>query len=105
MTPYLLPGIEISIAVSLVVGIVVGAAMGFAGYASRSLFMAEILSFLLGGAIVLIAQLTFTVFAGLSLGLGVALCVSLIFILSEPAIVFLAVSTAVAIGHLTKKII
>ncbi len=104
MAPYLLPGIEISVAVSLVVGIVIGAAMGFVGLTSRWLFMAEILSFLIGGAIVLSTQLALTVIAGLSLGLKVALFISFVFILSEPAIVLLAVSTAVAIGFLTRKI-
>jgi hypothetical protein len=104
MAPYLLPGIEISIAVSLVAGIVIGAAMGFAGLTSRWLFRAEILSFLIGGTVVVITQSALTVIAGLSLGLRVALFISLMFILSEPAIVLLAVSTAVAIGYLTRKI-
>ena len=105
MAAYFLPGIEVSIAVSLIVGGVIGSVMGFAGFTSVWLFMAEILSFLIGGAIVLITQLVLTVMAGASLGLKAALVILLMFFLAEPAIALFAASTAVAVGYLIRKVI
>ena len=103
MAAYFFPGIEISVAVSLVVGVVIGSVMGFAGFTSVWLFVTEMVSFLIGGAIVLTTQLVFAVMAGASLGRRTALLVFLLFFMAEPVIALIAASTAVAVNYLIRR--
>jgi hypothetical protein len=103
MATYFFRGIEVSVAVSLIVGVIVGAVMGFAGFRSRWLFLTEMLSFLIGGAIVVISQLAFAIVAGASLGRKTALVVVLLFVVAEPVIALLAASTAVAVNYLIRR--
>lgn len=103
MAAYIYPGIEISVAVSLTVGAIVGTVMGIAGFTSRWLFVTEMASFLIGGAIVVISQLVLSVMAGASLGRKTALVVFLLFVIAEPVVALIAASTAVAVNYLIRR--
>jgi len=104
MAAYFFPGIEISVAVSLIVGVVIGSVMGLAGFTSVWLFVAEMVSFLIGGAIVLLSQLALAVMAGKSLGFKPALLVLLMFLMAEPVIALFAASTAITVNYLIRKL-
>ena len=105
MATYFFPGIEISVAVSLVSGVVIGSVMGIAGFTSRWLFVTEMASFLIGGAIIVTSQLVFAVMAGASLGRKTAVVVVLLFVISEPVLALIAASTAVTANYLVRRFI
>jgi hypothetical protein len=104
MVDYLATGIEISIAISLVAGIVVGSAMGIAGFGSIWVFRAEMLSLLVGCAVVLIAQSALVIEATASLNLTAGVVAGVCFFFTEPAVGLVALGTAVAVAYLVGKI-
>jgi len=104
MVDYLAAGIEISIAISLVAGIVVGSAMGIAGFGSIWVFRAEMLSLLVGCAVVLIAQSALVIVATASLNLTAGVVAGVCFFFTEPVVGLVAVGTAVAVAYLVGKI-
>jgi hypothetical protein len=107
MVAYLTLGIEVSITISLIAGAIVGSAMGIAGLASAWVFWAEMLSFFVGGAIVLVTQSVLVIKAATSLGMKAGLVVCAVFFFSEPVAGLVAVVIAIAVvyvfGRLTGK--
>lgn len=104
MAAYFLPGIEVSVAVALIAGAAIGVVLGFASFTSVWLFNTEMFFTLIGGTVVVIAQLVFGVMAGAMLGIKAALLIFLMFVVAEPIIAFVAVATAVVVGYLIRKI-
>lgn len=104
MAAYLTLGIEVSIAMSLVAGAVVGSAMGIAGFASAWVFWAEMLSFFVGGAIVLVTQSALVIKAAASLSLKAGLVVCALFFFSEPLAGLVAVAVAIAVAYVFGKL-
>src|SRR5258705_4579852 len=104
MAAYLTLGIEVSIAMSLIAGAAVGSAMGIAGFASAWVFWAEMLSFFVGGAIVLVTQSALVIKATASLSLKAGLVVCAVFFVSEPVVGLIALAIAIAVAYVFGKL-
>jgi hypothetical protein len=104
MTAFFNTGIYVSIAVSLIAGVIIGSAMGIGGIGSKSLFLAEMLSFYVGGAIIVISQSILIVRTTGSLSLKAGALVCLLFILLDPVVCLFALVPATAVAYFLGRV-
>ncbi len=78
--------------------------MGLAGVGTKLLFWTEMLSFFVGGAIVLVTQLVLVVKASASIDLKTGAVVGLLYFMLAPVFGLIALGCIIAFAYLFRKI-